>query len=222
MVVQEGRHIMVALLVLLTVVAFVVVDLYLLRRQRLAREGALATIGPGGKLNVMLHPGHTWVRVTPGGLVSVGASDFAANFAGRLSAIELPREGARLRQGQAAWSLIDRRGRRLRQAMPLDGKVIAVNERLGRHPTLAQRFPYDEGWFLRVRPRHLARSLSGLMRNGAAEAWLESVRGSVTRRLAPALAQDGGSWSREFGEQLDDELWEELRRALFPEVADGR
>ncbi|MBI5711143.1 MAG: hypothetical protein HZC42_12720 [Candidatus Eisenbacteria bacterium] len=84
---------MVVVLVVLTVAAFLLADWYLIRRRQDAAQAAAVAAEAG----LFLHPGHTWVRIGADGAVLVGASDFAASFAGALAAIELPRAGARLR-----------------------------------------------------------------------------------------------------------------------------
>jgi glycine cleavage system H protein len=209
---------MVPLLVLLTVLIFFAVQWHLENRREAAQ--ILARSSPfDAASRLFVHPGHTWARPTTDGLVSVGSSEFAWNFTGAARAVELPRPGARLRQGQPAWTLVSKRGRRLPQPMPIDGKVIAVNDELKHHPDLAQRSPLDAGWVLRVRPRRLASGLRNLLHGGAVAAWHEAVRSAATARLQPALghlAQDGGHWVTGFGDELDEETWDRARLDLFP------
>jgi glycine cleavage system H protein len=209
---------MVPILVLLTVVAFFVVEWQLDNRRAAALLHARATpFAREGDL--FLHPGHTWVRPTSDGLVSIGASGFACNFAGSPQRIKLPRVGRRLHLGEPAWTLLSKRGRVLEQAMPIRGKVVAVNEALRIDPTLAQRSPYDAGWILRVRPGDLRGGLRNLLHGDAANAWREAVRSTATAELLPAmgmLAQDGGDWIVGFGDELDDESWSRTQKMLFP------
>ncbi len=216
------------ILVLLTVVTVLAAQLYLGRRRRrianLARARSLT--GVAGRVmtsqpppDYLFHPGHTWVRVHDKDLVTVGATDFAINFAGALAALDLPTEGSRLRQGERAWTLISSGRRRLDQLMPIDGKVIAVNRDLLAVPSRAQESPYEAGWLLRVQPRGIARYLGNLMSTAAAAPWLEGIRATVTARLSPALgtiALDGGEWAAGFGDRLEDDEWETLRHELFP------
>jgi glycine cleavage system H protein len=219
---------MTVILVITMVITVLLVEWYLVtRRKRITQrarvrgaiplaEGACADRPPTDLLH---HPGHTWVRVHDDNLVSVGATDFAMHFAGQLAAAKLPKEGARLQQGDPAWTLISTRGRQLPQQMPIEGKVLAVNDELIRHPELGQRAPYDKGWILRVRPRDLKNNIRNLFSGTAAAIWNDAARASITRRLSPALgalAHDGGEWFEGFGDRLDDGDWEALRRELFP------
>jgi len=178
-----------------------------------AAERAIESLG-----DLYYHPGHTWVSVHGRALASVGATDLAANFAGQLASVELPLQGARLQQGQPAWTLVSHRGRRLSQSMPITGKVIAVNRQLQRDPSLAQRSAQGDGWVLRVRPIGLGKNIRNLLTPTAAKSWLDSTRAQITARVAPALglvAQDGGELLKGFGDQLSDSDWKALHDELF-------
>ncbi len=225
---------MTPLLVLITFVAILGVELAVRHRRSAvalaarARDLSPAVAGSSpAKLppDILLHAGHTWVRTHNGDLVSVGATDLAANFVGAVSSVALPREGQRLRPGDHAWTLISAGNRRLSQTMPIEGKVLAVNRELLQHPSLIQRFPYEAGWVLRVRPRAFSKSKLNLLSGTAAGAWLDAARTSITRRLTPALgavAHDGGEWAAGFGDRLNDTDWQDLKRDLFPTVANSR
>jgi glycine cleavage system H protein len=219
---------MTPILVLATFVAIMLVQWSLqVRRKRAAAMARarspipLAEGIPGAQRlkDFLFHAGHTWVRVHDDGLASVGTTDFASNFTGQLSSIKLPREGARLHQGEPAWTLISSRDRRLKQVMPIEGKVLAVNSDLLEDPELAQRAPYESGWILRVRPRNLESSIQNLMPDTTARGWLDAVVASITAHLSPALgslAQDGGEWATGFGDRLEEEDWQSLKDDLFP------
>jgi len=219
---------MVFILVFLTIAAFIAIDWYSRRHTNPmsdapgAREPVPATrIAEPAPL--MIHPGHSWVRIAPDGLAAVGATPFAASFAGPLASIELPHAGALLRQGQPAWTLVSSRRRRLTQVMPLDGEVLAVNEALRRDPKLAQRASGDDGWILRVRPRGFPERFHNLFIDRLGSAWDDATRLRINQVLSPELgarANDGGEWAPGFGDTLNDEDWEQLRHELFP-PADG-
>jgi len=169
--------------------------------------------------DVLFHPGHSWVQVHGDGLASVGTTAFAANFVGQIDRVELPEEGRRLSKAETAWSLVSKGGRRLELAMPIDGRVLAVNPAVLGDPELLQRRPYDVGWILRVKPHRTADSLRELLPLQAAQAWFDAARTAITSRLSPlttASAFDGGEWTPAFGELLDDEDWLDLRQGLFP------
>lgn len=219
---------MVPILVVLTFAVFLLVG-YVIQKRRAATEGPSSdealhavpavALAPQPKPALYLHPGHAWVRLSPDGLASVGASDFAANFVGALSQLEMPKEGDYLRQGEPAWTLISAKQRRLTQAMPLEGEVVAVNRDLVGDPHLLQRSPRHEGWILRVRPTRLAENLQSLFSGALAETWKEVAGYRLNALLSPALgrlANDGGVWVANFGDMLEDSVWLAMRQDLFP------
>jgi len=168
--------------------------------------------------DLLFHAGHTWVRVHRDNLVSIGATDFASNFAGELATIALPREFRLLHQGEPAWTLVSAKGRRLEQVMPIDGKVLAVNRELIREPNLVQRHPYDSGWILRVRPRDIHRSVLQLLSVAADRLWIEGISARVTALAGPSIGKllDDANWATAFGDSLNDVDWDTLRHELFP------
>jgi glycine cleavage system H lipoate-binding protein len=217
---------MVLILVLVTFTILIVVTWLLSSAPRAETEGASVgalraspATAPAADLKpaAYLHPGHVWVRLAPDGIASVGASDFAANFAGALSGVEVPEAGARLRQGEPAWTLVSGKNRRLTQAMPLDGEVVEVNRDLARRTN--GRGVRAADWILRVRPARLAENLRNLFRGSLADAWQELAGARLNAALAPALgrvANDGGVWLENFGDLLNDSDWHALREDLFP------
>jgi len=215
-------------LVIAFVVALAATQWYFTRQRRREAQKARSAVrfvevGPSAQPagDVLFHPGHTWVQVHGDGLASVGATAFAANFAGQIERVELPSEGRSLRQADRGWSLVSRGGRRLELAMPLGGRVLAVNPEILRDPELIQRRPYDLGWILRVKPRTSGRALRNLLPLRAAQAWVDAARTAVTSRLArvsTVSAFDGGEWVTAFGEWLEDEDWRELYHDLFPQL----
>ena len=220
---------MVPILVLLTFAALVLVGWVMAHGRRATaegpstnealRHGPAAAPAAGLKPAYFLHPGHVWVRIASDGLASVGVSEFAANFVGALAQVEVPKEGTLLRQGEPAWTLVSARNRRLTQAMPLDGEVVAVNSALVRDRSRLQDASRREEWILRIRPTRLSESLQGLFSGALADTWREVAGLRLNAALSPALgrlANDGGVWVANFGDMLDDSVWLEMRQDLFP------
>lgn len=202
------------ILLIIFVATALAVDAYLRRRR------VLATVKSLSSDEVLFHRGHGWVRMYGVDDAAVGVSDFAANFVGKLISVELPETGRRLRQGEPAWTLVSEGQRKIRIQMPIDGSVMGRNDAVMRHPEMAQRSPYENGWLLRVRPRKLRPGLQRLLRGVDARAWLDATRDTVMARLSPgmgALARDGGEWVVGFGETLSAEDWDALRNELFPD-----
>lgn len=220
---------MVAILVLLTFAAFVTVGWVIARRRRATAEGPSTDEAPrlvpagapaaGSLPAYYLHPGHVWVRISPDGLASVGVSEFAANFVGALSQVDVPGEGTLLRQGEPAWTLVSARNRRLTQATPIEGEVIAVNRELVGDQGRLKDPSHRAEWILRIRPTRLGESLQSLFSGALADTWREVAGLRLNAALSPALgrlANDGGVWVANFGDMLDDPVWLALRQDLFP------
>jgi glycine cleavage system H lipoate-binding protein len=208
---------MVLALVLATFVVLIAVQWALTaHRSRVEQEQRLLAASEGLRPEaVSLHPGMAWVGPLSRRAVSVGASDFAVDFTGRIAAVDLPRVGQRLREGDPAIVLRSERGRRLTLAAPLPGRVLAVNPDPAADPS---------GWMLRIRPQDTL-ALPALLQGSAARRWVDEAKALLMSRLDPAvgrIAQDGGVFQHAWGELLDDRTWTELEKELFPETGGRR
>lgn len=160
---------------------------------------------------VHLHPGHTWARVEPDGLVTVGMDEFATKLVGPLP-VELPVVGAAVLQGEAAFAVTDG-ARRATLAAPVDGTVVAVNE-----APPAPDDPYGAGWLFRVRPPRLAPNLRQLLTGSAAHRLLEDVSEGLARRMNPelgAVLQDGGAPISGIARAIAGDEWDAVAREYF-------
>ncbi len=177
-----------------------------------ARQAAPRSAGwfalPAG---IHLHPGHTWARVDADGLVTVGLDDFATKLVGPV-AVELPAVGARVQQGEVALAVSDG-ARRASLAAPVDGTVVAVNERPAPHDD-----PYGRGWLFRVQAPRLAANLRQLLSGSAAHRLLEDVSEQLARAMNPelgAVLQDGGAPISGIARALRGDRWDDLAREFF-------
>jgi glycine cleavage system H protein len=162
------------------------------------------------------HPGHAWARIGDGELVSVGIDDFANRLVGR-AAVELPPVGARLLQGERAWSLVCD-GRAVDMLSPVDGTVVAVNERLRDAPELLERDPYGEGWVVRVRAPRIAANAKHLLRGSLARRWMEDACEGLQTLMSPELGrvyQDGGLPVDGMARNLDAARWDAIARRFL-------
>jgi len=161
------------------------------------------------------HPGHTWARVEPEGLVALGIDEFGSRLVGPLAGIRLPAPGARLGQGEVGWTLLAR-NRSVDMLSPVDGVVVEVNPRAfdpERPPTGA----YDR-WLVKVRPTRLGSNLRTLLTGEVARAWMATSVDALRRRLSPSLGlaiEDGGAPVDGLAPALDPDRWDELAREHF-------
>jgi glycine cleavage system H protein len=164
---------------------------------------------------VFLHPGHTWARLEPDGLVAVGADDFAHKLVGP-ARVQLPKLGDRVLQGDAAIELISG-GRKVPMLSPVDGTVVAVNA-AARDRTDGIEEPYGAGWLFKVKPPRLAANLRQLVADAPAHRLLEEASERLAARMSPELGQvlqDGGAPIRGIAQELAGDEWDALARSFF-------
>lgn len=140
------------------------------------------------------HPGHAWARMDADGVLTLGVDDFAQKLVGPLRAVRLPEPGARLEQGETAWSLAAD-GKAVDMVAPVGGIVLAVNQEALEHPSTVNAEPYGHGWLLKVQAPRVAAHLAALRSGQAARRWMDDVCESLTSSLSPSLGlvyQDGG------------------------------
>ncbi|MGB9606524.1 MAG: glycine cleavage system protein H, partial [Bryobacteraceae bacterium] len=101
---------------------------------------------------------------------------------------------------------------------PVEGEIVAVNERVREDPSLIARDPYGEGWLYEVYSPDVEVSLRNLLSGALARRWMEWAVAELRHALAPqafATALDGGRIHPELGLQLDPRRWRELTRRFF-------
>lgn len=217
---------MVAIFVVLTIVAFVLIDAAVQRKEVRQPVGAgeaafeTAVVAPIEERAVprglFVAPSHTWVALQPSGNARVGMDHFAQQAIGRIDTVELPPIGKTLRQGDTLFVI--RQGKR--QAAfrsPLEGVVEAVNRDLEASAAALCSDPYETGWVCSLNPRNLAQSIRRLSLAEEASAWLKRELGrfrefvlsrSLSSVAAGAVLQDGGHMINGVLEQMTDSAWE--------------
>ena len=167
--------------------------------------------------HVYFHPGHAWARLGDGNLVTVGLDDFAQKLVGGVSAIALPAVGARLGQGEKGWSLISG-SKSVDMLSPVDGTVVAVNDRVMTSPDLLHRDPYGDGWLLKVRAARQWANLNQLLRGTLAKRWMEEATDAIQAMMSPDLGrlyQDGGLPVHGIARSLNAAGWDDVCRRFF-------
>ncbi|HEX9399043.1 MAG TPA: glycine cleavage system protein H [Anaeromyxobacter sp.] len=134
---------------------------------------------------IHLHPGHTWARLEPDGLVAVGADDFAHKLVGP-ARIDLPNLGAHVLQGEPALEIGDAE-RTVAMLSPVDGTVVAINAAVCERPD-ALDDPYGASWLFKVKAPRLAANLRQLLRDGPARRFVEDAEAQLAMRCHPSSA----------------------------------
>ncbi|OGP78749.1 MAG: hypothetical protein A2Z40_03070 [Deltaproteobacteria bacterium RBG_19FT_COMBO_60_16] len=225
---------MVVILILLTVLAFITVELILKRREKLREATESLELGeparifpyraahelPGG---LFFHSGHTWAKLEPSGTVQVGLDGFAREVLGRVDRFELPATGVKVRQGEPAFAALQS-GKRIEFVSPVDGVVCAVNDQINSDPQGAKKEPYEKGWAVAVRPFNIVQNLKKLRIGAEASAWLEkevrsfaeflSLHRAVPKEVGVTLP-DGGTHAEGILETMDGEILQIAIRKFF-------
>ena len=97
---------------------------------------------------------HLWAKVEADGRVRVGIDELGRWAAGTIAFVDLHAPGKRLsRKGSTFGTLeADKFVGALRT--PIRGVVTEINQKVLEHPTLVNRDPYGEGWFVIIAPTH--------------------------------------------------------------------
>ncbi|MCC6044584.1 MAG: glycine cleavage system protein GcvH [Desulfurococcaceae archaeon] len=90
-----------------------------------------------------------WVRVE-GEVARVGITDYAQKMLRDVVGVELPRQGAKVKRGQAI-VVIESIKATAEVYTPVTGTVVEVNERLRDEPELVNKDPYGGGWIVAVK-----------------------------------------------------------------------
>jgi len=181
-----------------------------------ARQVCLGLGLPGG---LQLHRNHSWARRVGGGKVTVGADDLLQRALGPVTGIDLPELGKSFDQGDDLMQL-RHGGRHVSIKAPVSGKVTRVNRLLSKSPDLVNHQPYDAGWIVEMSAPELAKDEGHLFSGQEARQWFREDVDTLISLLTPAhlklqVAQDGGILVGDFHDQMNEETWQCVRRAIF-------
>jgi len=163
------------------------------------------------------HPGHTWAKVEGNDLVTIGMDDFAQKLVGKIDALNLPKVGSTVSQGERGWT-VHLGSKSVDLLSPIDGKIVAVNEALFNAPKHINEAPYEEGWLMKVKVPRLSANLKNLLSGNLARRWMEEVSGNLRLRLGANLGlvyQDGGLPVEGLAKNLDRDKWDEIAKEFF-------
>ena len=225
---------MVVLLVILTVAVLLAVEFAIHLRRKREQEKATAPVSWSGletaippfrrsPAGLFYHSGHTWAHLDPSGEANVGIDDFAQGIIGEIERIELPVPGTKLRQGEKAFTLVQK-NKKIDFVSPLDGFVRSVNESVNPDTGLVKQHPYTKGWLFSIQPSNLIHNLKRLRVGAEALVWLEKEVKRFVEFLALHSARpqevgvtmhDGGLHIDGVVEKIDGELLQLLMKKFF-------
>jgi len=80
---------------------------------------------------------------------TLGITPILASVAGKFSQIKLKPIGSEIEKGKSIGSVESPTYFGVARS-PFGGKIVQVNEKLQSHPKLANDFPYEDGWFVKI------------------------------------------------------------------------
>lgn len=93
---------------------------------------------------------HEWIRKEgEGNRARVGLSKKAVDQLGEIVFIELPKTGQELKKGDVG-AVLESTKAASDTYVPLNGKVVAINEKLLANPELITKDPHEEGWLYEI------------------------------------------------------------------------
>lgn len=101
---------------------------------------------------------HEWIADHGDGTVTVGITAVAAEHLGELVYVELPKPGAKFKQGDAC-AVVESTKAASDVYAPLSGEVIDANDALSSAPGSVNTAPYTDGWLFKLKlssPEELA------------------------------------------------------------------
>jgi glycine cleavage system H lipoate-binding protein len=125
------------------------------------RTGTSATSTvPGSVYRV---PEHTWLRIEQDGHVVIGMDPVFAHTLGTLRDFELPLENELIEQGRTCLHAEDHEGIAHALCSPVSGRVVEVNQDVGKNLDLVLEDPEGKGWLFRLQPMDLEKELESLL-----------------------------------------------------------
>lgn len=163
-----------------------------------------------------VHEGHTWARPEHGGRVRIGLDDFVSKLIGKMTGIDLPGIGQRVKQNNAAFQ-IHRYGNFVSALSPVDGIVTYVNHGLLENPELVIESPYEEGWLFIVEPLKLRKNLKDLYYGKEVEKFIDEEKEKLFQEINEELelAADGGQPIRDILADTKGEDWGSIVRKFL-------
>jgi glycine cleavage system H protein len=159
-------------------------------------------------------PGHTWVK-SEGGSLKVGLDDLAQRILPWTVAVEMPRTGRMVKEGEPVATL-SCGDREVQVAAPASGRIVAVNQEVLREPTLAKSENYGSGWLFAIEPT--GSEWKTLPAGERARSWLRAEGERLTRFYEEQLgmaAADGGELIGSPDTLLTDAQWKNLSRSFL-------
>ncbi len=109
-------------------------------------------------------PENSWAAVEPDGNVRIGIHHAFLRAVEEGVLLELPRRDETRYQGEACVRVTDSKGHIHKVWTPVSGRILAINEAIGKDSSILTGDPYGKGWVLLIKPSNLDSDLKNLAR----------------------------------------------------------
>lgn len=92
---------------------------------------------------------HVWVKIMDDNSVTAGITDFAQQRLGKVTFVDLPAPGQRVRASREMGAVESAKSVNELFA-PVNGVVFSVNQEVEDNPVLINDAPYERGWLVRI------------------------------------------------------------------------
>lgn len=92
---------------------------------------------------------HEWVKQEADGTYTIGITDHAQHLLGDIVYVELPEISRQAKVGHEI-SVVESVKAAADVYSPLNGEVVAVNDKLVNEPQLVNTSPYEDGWLFKL------------------------------------------------------------------------
>jgi CheY-like chemotaxis protein len=167
---------------------------------------------PGG---VHVSAGHCWVSLAEDGTARVGLDDFARKLLGSVDSINFPNVGMTVTAGNPLFR-VNQGSRKAPFHAPLSGRVVMINESLGRNCAKLEDTPYGKNWICLIEGNNLDAELPRLKIGKSAITLFQEDIDRFQAFFQKAHGNgDSGSLSIGMFQKLDDASWDNAAKEFF-------
>ncbi len=92
---------------------------------------------------------HEWIKID-GEIATVGITEYAQGELGDIVYLDLPKIGQKVNHG-STFGTIEAVKAVSDLYSPVEGEVVEVNLNLNSSPELVNKFPYEDGWMIKIK-----------------------------------------------------------------------
>jgi CheY-like chemotaxis protein len=169
---------------------------------------------PGG---VLVSTVHCWASLAEDGTAKIGIDDFAKKLLGRIDTIDFPNIGMNVKAGQPLFC-VNQSDRTAQFYAPLSGKVVKINEKLGKNCAMLEQMSYGDNWICIIDGDDLDAELPHLKIGKSAVALFQEDIGRFKDFVHKATGRevsDPASLCIGAIEDMDDDQWKTVVKEFF-------